>query len=248
MTRAVTLLSGGLDSTTLAYHLKKDFGYDLTCLSFNYGQRHKKELQAAQELARLLDAEWNVIYIGVNKGEDDYIKSLGSILGDSVLVNTDKAVPDGHYADDNMKQTVVPNRNAIMLSIAYGVALAQQADLVAFAAHAGDHRIYPDCRPEFVRDLNNTFQLGSAWEPSERLGLPRVTGPFLEKTKGDIAALAYYLGVPIEKTWSCYKGGEIHCGTCGTCYERREAFEEANVPDPTEYLDNRTHFEAPVGV
>jgi 7-cyano-7-deazaguanine synthase len=144
-----------------------------------------------------------------------------------------------------MKQTVVPNRNAIMLSIAYGIAMGAGAEVVAFGAHAGDHTIYPDCRPEFVNALDFAFRTGAAWTTDELSYVPQVASPFVEYSKADIARLAYMLHVPIEETWSCYKGGDIQCGTCGTCYERREAFELAKVPDPTIYLDNTTRFEEP---
>ena len=140
-----------------------------------------------------------------------------------------------------MKQTIVPNRNAIMLSIAYGIAIAQGAELVAFAAHAGDHAIYPDCRPEFVESLETALNVGSSWD------VPiRIRGPFLNSTKSDIVLTGYELGVPFSSTWSCYKGGFLHCGTCGTCYERREAFKLAGVTDPTHYIDNTTVYAAPV--
>lgn len=140
-----------------------------------------------------------------------------------------------------MKQTVVPNRNAIMLSIAYGVAVARGAELVAFAAHSGDHTIYPDCRPGFVDALNHALQLGNLWATP----LPRIEGPFLYYSKANIVSAAARLNVPIEETWSCYKGGDIHCGTCGTCTERREAFELAAVFDPTPYADLTKHYTIP---
>jgi 7-cyano-7-deazaguanine synthase len=243
--KAVTLLSGGLDSVTLAYHLKAQ-GYELICLSFDYGQRHKKELQVAQDIAKGLGAGHHVIQIRTYDLLYGTSEPLGSILGDSVLVDQSKEVPDGHYADENMKQTVVPNRNAIMLSIAYGVAMANQADYVAFAAHSGDHAIYPDCRPEFVALLGTAFEVGAQWNSGDYV--PVLIGPFLDHDKAWIAREAVRLGVPIEETWSCYKGGDIHCGTCGTCYERREAFKLAGVLDPTEYLDSTTTFAAPEGV
>jgi 7-cyano-7-deazaguanine synthase len=253
--KAVTLLSGGLDSTTLAYKLKAD-GYELHCLSFDYGQRHSRELDAAKKIADALGAKHHVVSLGVH-GEDftaqygaSSLSPLASILGSSVLVDTSSPVPDGHYADENMKQTVVPNRNAIMLSIAYGVAMVEGAQIVAFAAHSGDHRIYPDCRPEFVDALSGAFETGAAWDPEDLVKVPIIKGPFLFSTKGDIATLAQQLGVPIAETWSCYKGGDVHCGTCGTCYERREALAEAErnvgIADPTVYLDSTTTFEAPV--
>jgi 7-cyano-7-deazaguanine synthase len=256
--KAVILLSGGLDSTTLAYHIIEWYSdrageddaivpgsLELVALSFNYGQRHVKELQAAQNIAEVLNAEWHVIEIGTSSDLDDNLSPLSAILGSSVLVDKNTEVPDGHYASENMKQTVVPNRNAIMLSIAYGVALAKGADLVAFAAHAGDHTIYPDCRPEFVEALGDAFRTGAAWTSDELSSVPQLVGPFLFHDKTWIASEAARLGVPIALTWSCYKGGDVHCGTCGTCYERREAFKLAGVEDPTEYLDSTTVFAAP---
>lgn len=244
--KAVSLLSGGLDSTTLAYELRHE-GYDLVLLSFDYGQRHKKELAVASDIAKLLGAEHHIVSLGVYANDFEFQASLplASVLGPSVLVDQTTAVPDGHYADENMKQTVVPNRNAIMLSIAYGIAMAKGADVVAFGAHAGDHTIYPDCRPGFVERLGDTFREGAAWSLAEMDSVPRLIGPYLFMTKTDIAKQAIELGVPVELTWSCYKGGDVQCGTCGTCYERREAFVLAGVLDPTEYLDSTTEFEDP---
>lgn len=245
-TKAIALLSGGLDSTTLAYDLKEQ--YDLThLLSFDYGQRHKKELHVASRMAHRLGVPHDIVRLGVTATAGvEAMAPLAAILKGSALTDDTVPVPDGHYAAESMKQTVVPNRNAIMLSIAYGVAVAEGADLVAFAAHAGDHAIYPDCRPEFVYMLSSALQEGNQWAS------PRSTiiGPYLDMSKADIAVRAHELGVPIEETWSCYKGGDIHCGTCGTCYERREAltdaFSRTGIPDPTTYLDTTTTFPDPV--
>jgi 7-cyano-7-deazaguanine synthase len=239
--KAVTLLSGGLDSTTLAYHLKDKYderGIDLIALSFDYGQRHIKELDVAGDMAELLGAEHHIIELAVADSVDDDTEPLASILGGSSLTDSSVPVPDGHYAEESMKQTIVPNRNAIMLSIAYGVAVARGAELVAFAAHSGDHAIYPDCRPDFVYNLNYALKLGNSWADP----IPTIDGTFLSMSKADIAKDAVRLGVPIEKTWSCYKGGDLHCGTCGTCTERREAFELAGVTDPTEYASLVKHY------
>jgi 7-cyano-7-deazaguanine synthase len=234
--KAVTLLSGGLDSTTLAYKLKDD-GYDLITLSFDYGQRHVKELEVAMHIAGdLLKVQWHVIDLGVSEALDDDLESLSTLLKGSALTDKSVPVPEGHYAEDNMKITVVPNRNAIMLSIAYGVAVAEKADLVTFAAHSGDRAQYPDCTFEFVEAFNTALQIGNAWKGTER-SVPTVTGPFLDWDKQRIAVEASRLGVPIAETWSCYAAGAIHCGRCGTCVERREAFELAGITDPTEYED-----------
>jgi len=138
----------------------------------------------------------------------------------------------------------VPNRNAIMISIAYGVAVAQEADLVAFAAHAGDHAIYPDCRPHFVNNLGYALFLGNEWAKPRP---PELAAPFINMSKAQIADLANELKVPLGLTWSCYKGGGMHCGRCGTCVERKEAFREAGVIDPTRYEDPAFMVEAYVG-
>ncbi len=218
--KAIAIVSGGLDSVTLAYLLHAE-GYSLHLLSFDYGQRHKKELAFAELCARRLNAEFDIIdlsYIG------KYLK--GSALTDDI------EVPDGHYAAPTMAITVVPNRNAIMLSLAYGIAVAENVEVVAIGAHGGDHFIYPDCRPEFIAAFD-TMQHHAV----EGFGNPKLklAAPFLHMGKHQIAKLGSALQVPYEDTWSCYKGGEKHCKKCGTCVERQEAFELAGVLDPTEY-------------
>jgi 7-cyano-7-deazaguanine synthase len=190
-------------------------------LSFDYGQRHKKELLFAARNAERLGVPHHIIDL------TPITKHLkGSALTDDI------AVPEGHYAEETMKQTIVPNRNAIMLAVAFGVAPAHGLDAVGIAIHTGDHFIYPDCRPEFA-DLFNRMQqkaLEGVWDI-------KLVTPFITGSKGDIARQAHALGVPVADTWSCYKGGEIHCGRCGTCVERREAFALAEVEDPTFYAD-----------
>lgn len=218
--KAVAIVSGGLDSVTLAYLLHAE-GYRLHLLSFDYGQRHKKELAFAELCARRLNAEFDVVDLS----------HFGKLLKGSALTD-DIEVPDGHYAAPNMAITVVPNRNAIMLSLAYGIAVAENADLVAIGAHGGDHFIYPDCRPEFITAFDAMQR-----HAVEGFGKPtlHLAAPFLHLGKQQIVSLGSALQVPYKDTWSCYKGGEQHCGTCGTCVERREAFELAGVVDPTEY-------------
>jgi 7-cyano-7-deazaguanine synthase len=158
---------------------------------------------------------------------------VGHLLSGSALTD-DIEVPHGHYAAENMAVTVVPNRNAIMLSIAYGVAVARGARLVAAAVHAGDHYVYPDCRPQFVEAFDAMQR-----QAVEGFGDPdlRLHAPFIHKSKAEIVEIGTSLGVPYEDTWSCYEGGEIHCGLCGTCTERKEAFQLAGVPDPTKYRE-----------
>ncbi|MEV6984032.1 7-cyano-7-deazaguanine synthase QueC [Sphaerisporangium sp. NPDC051017] len=218
---AVVIASGGLDSSAVAYLLASQ-GARVNLLSFDYGQRHRKELQYAALIAEQLGAPHEVVELS----------GLGRLLGGSALTDTTVVVPDGHYSDESMRITVVPNRNAIMLSVAAGVAVASKADVVAFGAHAGDHAIYPDCRPAFLEQLAATIRVGNEGFLAEDFQL---LAPFLTVTKADIVAAGAELGVPFELTWSCYKGGDLHCGTCGTCWERREAFQMAGVADPTRY-------------
>lgn len=224
MPKAVAVVSGGLDSTTLIY-LLLDQRFDLQLLTFNYGQRHQKELGYAARIAERVNAPLHQIDL----------TSLLPLLSGSALTDPTVPVPEGHYADESMRATVVPNRNAIFLAIAYGVAVAQRADLVAIGVHAGDHPIYPDCRPDFL-------QAFSSMEQYATLGL-RKTGlslyaPFRDKKKGEIVLIGAGLGVPFALTWSCYKGEAVHCGRCGTCVERREAFLSAGISDPTVYLEH----------
>ncbi len=225
--KTLVVCSGGLDSVTLAYKVAREQTLS-GLISFDYGQRHKKELHFAKLAADTLGVPHALIDIS----------HLGPVLSGSALTS-DIGVPDGHYAEETMRITVVPNRNAIMLSIAYGVASAQGLDAVATAVHGGDHFIYPDCRPAFI----NAFEAmqNHALEGFSNI---RLYTPFLGGDKGDIAAEGTKLGVPYENTWSCYKGGEIHCGRCGTCVERREAFDLAGVSDPTAYRDAQYWKEA----
>lgn len=205
----------------MAYSLRAQ-GYRLIAISFDYGQRHRKELEFAEQMAADLDAPWTLI--------DLHAAGLTSFLTGSALTDETVTVPDGHYADESMRITVVPNRNAIMLSIACALAVTRDAGAVAFGAHAGDHFIYPDCRPEFVHAFESMVNLAV-----DGLATLEIITPFLSMTKTAIVELGSELNVPFERTWSCYKGGTLHCGTCGTCFERREAFAQAQVVDPTTY-------------
>jgi 7-cyano-7-deazaguanine synthase len=222
-TYAVLIASGGMDSTVTAYELRAR-GSDVSLLSFDYGQRHRTELEHLGKIAERL---------GVPHQSVD-LTDVGRLLGGSALTDASVEVPDGHYSDQSMRSTVVPNRNMIMLSIAAGVAVSRGAGIVAFGAHAGDHPIYPDCRPTFFEQLGKAVQAGNEGFLADGF---RLEAPFLHLTKADIARRGHELGVPFELTWSCYKGGSVHCGTCGTCVERREAFTLAGVADPTEYAD-----------
>jgi len=215
--RVITLLSGGLDSTTLLYHFLSE-GHEVRALGVDYGQRHKRELESARRVAEHAGVEYRVADLS----------AANQFLQGSSQTSPDVEVPEGHYADENMRLTVVPNRNMIMLSVAAGWAISTRSDVVAYAAHAGDHTIYPDCRQGFIDKLVEAIAVAD-WHPV------RLSAPFAGISKADIVRRGHDLGAPLHLTWSCYKGGERHCGKCGTCVERIEAFELAGVPDPTEY-------------
>jgi 7-cyano-7-deazaguanine synthase len=206
-----------MDSTVLLYHLHSQ-GYDVKALSVDYGQRHRKELDSARTICRML---------GITHEVAD-LRGITHLLKGSSLTDSEIDVPEGHYAEESMKVTVVPNRNMIMLSVAIGYAISLGANFVAYGAHAGDHVIYPDCRPEFASAVNTAAMLAD-WHQVELLR------PFIRLTKAEIAKRGTELNVPFDQTWSCYKGGERHCGRCGTCVERAEAFYLAGVNDPTDY-------------
>jgi len=217
---AVLCFSGGMDSTTLAA-LYVDKGYRLGLLSFDYGQRHgPREIAAARDVAEYYEADHVVLDLS----------AIGDLMVGSALTDPEVEVPDGHYAEESMRITVVPNRNAIMANIAIGIASSNGADVVALGIHAGDHAVYPDCRPEFVKALRQC-----ATHALKGFHTPALETPFINISKTKIAGLASTLGAPLHLSWSCYKGGLLHCGTCGTCTERKEAFKDAGLTDPTEY-------------
>lgn len=218
---AVVVLSGGLDSSTLAYHLD-NLGYSLICISFNYGQKHIKELESASIIAKKLNAAHHVVSL-------DFMRQY---LQSSSLVNQNIDNPKEEYQRDNMLVTVVPNRNTMMLSLAWTIACANRAELLAFGPHKGDNYVYADCRPEYFQAMNIALRLGTIDSRKNELEL---AAPFINMTKTEIIKRGHELKVPFELTWSCYDGGEIHCGACGTCIQRRQAFIEANVTDPTNY-------------
>lgn len=218
--KTLVVCSGGLDSVSLAYRIAAE--HQLTALlSFDYGQRHRKELDSARACAERLNVPHQIIDI----------RTIGASLTGSALTD-DVDVPDGHYAEETMKITVVPNRNAIMLAIAFGVAAAQNTDAVALAVHGGDHFIYPDCRPGFI-DAFQTMQ-NHALDGYADI---KLLAPYVHASKADIVTDGAKYGTPFAATWSCYKGNEHHCGRCGTCVERLEAFHLAGIEDPTFYED-----------
>lgn len=218
--KTVLIYSGGLDSTVLLYHLHKA-GHAVNALSVNYGQRHRCELEQAERICHLVNVPHKVADIS----------AIQPLLAGSSLTSLEIDVTEGHYTEESMKSTVVPNRNMILLSIATGYALSTGADQVAYAAHSGDHAIYPDCRNEFADAMAEAIRLCD-WKTVELIR------PFVDWTKADIVRRGAELGVPFEKTWSCYKGNSVHCGRCGTCIERREAFDLATLEDPTTYAED----------
>jgi 7-cyano-7-deazaguanine synthase len=219
--KAVIILSGGLDSGTLAYYLANQ-NYGLICVSFNYGQKHIKELKMATKIAKNLGACHHIIDLSF----------MNKYLQSSSLINKDIANPKEDYARENMLVTVVPNRNTMMLSLAWTIACSENAIIVAFGAHKGDNYVYPDCRLDYFNALNLSLRLGTIDSRHEDLHL---LAPFINYSKADIVQIGNHLNVSFEDTWSCYDGLELHCGKCGTCRQRQQAFIEANINDPTIY-------------
>lgn len=219
--KSLVLLSGGMDSSVaLAWALKAGYA---EAVSFNYGQRHNIELESAQNIAEFFLVNHTIL---------DLRGASAAFQGSALTGGGD--VPEGHYADESMRKTVVPNRNGIMLSLAAGLAVSRGLDTLLYAAHAGDHDVYPDCRKEFVDALGMAIKEGN-------YNGPVLVAPFLEMSKAEIAEMGSELRVPFELTHSCYNGVRPQCGKCSTCVERREAFHIAGVNDPTEYED-KTDF------
>lgn len=215
MKNSVIIVSGGMDSITLLYDHKDEIALGI---SFDYGSNHN-----AREIpfAKMHCERLGIKHITINLDfMHQYFKSS--------LLDGAEAIPEGHYADDKMKSTVVPFRNGIMLSIAIGIAESNNLDQVFIANHGGDHTIYPDCRPEFINAIDAAATAGT-------YNNVKVVAPYTKITKSDIARIGKKLGIDYTETWSCYKGGEVHCGKCGTCVERKEALAEAGIEDKTIY-------------
>lgn len=212
--KVVALLSGGVDSTTLVYHLAQN--YEVWALTILYGQKHAKELEAAKDIASLVCTKHEILDLN----------TIQPLLK-SALTSSELDVPSGHYTEESMKITVVPCRNLLFLICAAAWAMSNEITKVAYAAHAGDHYIYPDCRPSFVQRTEDVLR---EYNPEIR-----VLAPFVNLSKAEIVGIGLGLGVDYSKTWSCYKGNEKACGTCGTCRERLEAFELNGVEDLIEY-------------
>ncbi len=215
MKDTLLVLSGGLDSTTLLYDYADSIALAVT---FQYGSNHNKREAAF--------AKYHCDKLGIEHIEID-LAFMGKYFKSSLLDGAD-AIPEGNYDEDNMKSTVVPFRNGIMLSVAAGLAESRGLKNVMMANHSGDHAIYPDCRPEFVKAMTAAIEAGT-YE-----GV-KLVAPYTDITKADIVSRGAKLGIDYSKTYSCYKGGEHHCGVCGTCRERKEAFTLAGVKDDTIY-------------
>lgn len=216
MAKVVVIYSGGMDSFTVLNHAVKH-GHEVFALSFNYGQRHVRELDAAAKVCQALTIPHKVVDI----------TAINSLLAGSSLTS-DIAIPEGHYEAESMQSTVVPNRNMILLSLAIGYAVSIGAEAVYYGAHSGDHAIYPDCRPEFVKKMNDVSLIAN-YEPI------RIEVPYLTNDKAQILADGLAMGLDYSQTWTCYNGREKACGKCGACIERLEAFTANNVTDPLEY-------------
>ncbi len=214
--KGVMILSGGMDSVTLLHFLVKHLRCKMAAISFDYGQKHVKELEYAEKNCSELEVEHHVIAL-------PFIGELFS----SALLKKGEDVPEGHYEAENMKQTVVPNRNMILSAIAVGFGQSTGASFLSLGVHAGDHAIYPDCRKEFIDAFRNAIEL-SDWNPFT------VKAPFQRMTKKEILEIGYQLSPPVDyaKTWTCYKGEENACGKCGSCQERLEAFATIDKKDP----------------
>lgn len=212
---SVIIVSGGMDSITLLYDRKDEIALGI---SFDYGSNHNaREIPFAKMHCERLGIKHITIKLDFMH---QYFKSS--------LLDGAEAIPEGNYADDNMRSTVVPFRNGIMLSIATGIAESNNLDQVLIANHGGDHTIYPDCRPEFINAIDAAATAGT-------YNNVKVVAPYTSITKSDIARIGKRLGIDYAETWSCYKGGEKHCGKCGTCVERKEALAEAGIEDHTIY-------------
>jgi 7-cyano-7-deazaguanine synthase len=228
MSDGVAIVSGGLDSVTLLYKLVSEGAFPHV-VSFDYGQRHKKELEFAEANAENLGLHWSLIDL----------TTLTDQIATSALTGGAE-VPEGHYADDNMAITVVPNRNMTLLSIAAAIAVSHNLNYVAAGMHAGDHAQYPDCRMPFLVAAHDAIMRGNEGfiQPDFELRTP-----FILRTKNDIAATAWRHHVPLHMTWSCYVGGQNHCGRCATCVERLEAIDSVKIAPPdwdqTKYDDTK---------
>ncbi|REL26797.1 7-cyano-7-deazaguanine synthase QueC [Thalassotalea euphylliae] len=214
--KVVVIYSGGMDSYTVLNRAIKD-GMEVYPLTFDYGQRHVKEIDCAAAVCKSLNVPHKVIDIS----------AINQLLAGSSLTD-DIDIPEGHYEEESMKSTVVPNRNMILLSLAVGYAVSVGASKVYYGAHSGDHAIYPDCRPEFVEKMNDVCQIAN-YEAVE------IYSPYLSVSKTAILTDGIAMGLDYSQTWTCYNGREHACGKCGACQERLEAFRDNDAADPLTY-------------
>lgn len=209
------VVSGGMDSTTMLYEYAADIALAVT---FNYGSNHNaREIECARYNCEKLGIELIVVDMPF----------VGKLFESSLLSGAD-AIPEGNYDDENMRSTVVPFRNGIMLAVAAGLAESRGLKRLMMANHGGDHAIYPDCRPGFVDAMSKAINEGTYDHIT-------ISAPYTNITKTDICRHGATLGIDYAHTYSCYKGGAKHCGRCGTCTERKQAFRDAGVEDPTVY-------------
>ena len=214
--KVVVIYSGGMDSFTVLNKALQQ-GHEVYALSFDYGQRHVKELKVAAQVCEKLGVSHKIVDIS----------AINRLIGGSSLTD-DIEVPEGHYEEESMKSTIVPNRNMILLSLAVGYAVSLKASKVYYGAHSGDHAIYPDCRPEFVQKMDDVCRIAN-YDAVE------IFSPYLNNTKLDILTDGLKMGLDYSQTWTCYNGRDKACGKCGACQERLEAFALNNVTDPIEY-------------
>jgi 7-cyano-7-deazaguanine synthase len=216
--KVVVIYSGGMDSYTVL-HAAVRRGHEVHALTFDYRQRHRREIECTRKVCAELGVPHKVVRVCLDE------------LADHSALTGDMAVPHGHYEEETMKQTVVPNRNMVLLSLAGAYAVNIDADAIWYGAHGGDHAIYPDCRPDFISAVNKALQLGNWHEVS-------IVAPFSHLDKTGILRIGKSYGLDYADTWTCYEGGEKACGKCGSCQERLEAFTACGMIDPIPYEEN----------
>lgn len=216
---AVVIYSGGMDSYTVLHRALRD-GYDVHALSFDYGQRHARELDVAREVCERLKLSHRVVDI----------RAIHQLIGNSALTDSGRPMPKADYAEDNLADTVVPNRNMILLSLAIGHAVNIGAPICFYGAHGGDHVLYPDCRPVFVERMNDVAAIAN-------FEAVKIEAPYLHSDKSRILADGVEMGLDYAETWTCYLGEELACGECGSCRERLNAFSSLGMIDPLPYAN-----------
>ncbi len=217
--RTVVIYSGGMDSYTVLHRALRE-GLDVHALSFDYGQRHARELEVAERVCRGLGVPHQVVDI----------RAIHGLIDNSALTDASRALPEGDYGEENLGATVVPNRNMILLALAIAKAVNIGAGRVDYGAHGGDHVLYPDCRPEFVEAMNAVAGIAN-------FDAVEIHAPFLRATKTQILAEGLDMGLDYADTWTCYRGEALACGRCGSCRERLAAFAANGVDDPIDYAE-----------